>query len=81
VPTTQADPKLAEPILAAFVSAPSPLAAPSRSRPRALRLYQKTCRDCGAGALRGHITAHGVSIGATRDLVLTPVEVARLGAR
>jgi hypothetical protein len=81
VPTTQADPKLAEPILASYVSDPSPLAAPSKSGSRALRLYQKTCSDCGAGALRGHITAHGVSIGATRDLVLTPVEVARLGAR
>lgn len=81
VPTTQADPKLAEPILASYVSDPSPLAAPGESGSRALRLYQKTCSDCGAGALRGHITAHGVSIGTTRDLVLTPVEVARLGAR
>ncbi len=80
LPSQLDDPTIAEHFLARFVSDPSPLAAPRRSGPRALWVYQKTCRDCGAGALRGHITVRGLSIGATRDLVLTPAEVARLGA-
>lgn len=75
------DPREVEPILASFVLDPWPLAAPGEAWTRSLRLYQKTCRDCGSGALRGQLTVNGLSVGSARDLLLTPAEVARLETR